>query len=69
MTFEIVKSIHDKSLYQVVEDGKYRMFEGNKYQCGLYIEARKNGWDTVMATREGNSRKRPYYYKKVKIYY
>lgn len=67
MTFEVVKSIHDSSLLQVVEDGKYRMFEGNSYQCGLYIQARKDGWDIVTATAGAAKRKqRPY--KTIKIY-
>lgn len=67
MTFEIVKSIHDSSLLQVVEDGKYRIFEGNLYQCNLYIQARKDGWDTATACAGAKMRTcRPY--KTVRVY-
>lgn len=67
MTFEVVKSIHDPALLQVVEDGKYRMFEGNSYQCSLYIQARKDGWDTVTACHGAKMRTcRPY--KTIRIY-
>ncbi len=61
MIFDIVPSIHNlpwEHELQVVEEG-LRVFEGNRYQCNLYIQARLEGWDIETATMGAKKSERP----------
>ena len=67
LTFEIKKAESEwRGPYEVYENG-YKIFEGNKYQCGLYIKARKEGFSILDSTMGAAKRKKPPY-KIVKIY-
>ena len=67
MKFEIVKAKEwYRGPYIVIEEG-YRIFEGNEYQCEIYIKDRKNGFSIEDSTFDAKRRTcRPY--KTVKIY-
>ena len=67
LNFEIKKEKQvGRGPYAVYENG-LRIFEGNEYQCGLYVKARKQGFSILDSTTGAAKRqRRPY--EIVKIY-